>query len=469
MNFVEWFKEKFKTLEHKDTIKERALMFDQVAQQISEWSYAESDRPYFTTFFLETGQLYGLFNKRDSLFKAGIDIDTDGETVVLGDMVPVVHEFTPVQRSSFTIMRQADGRVRFFMVAGTAIINRVNEIDSTKLYDDMIQRAEDDKFYPALDFYHLGEVNPRFEFGTFDFLAREGVVYLGSGLFEEDHPLSDATIRAVEAKGDDWGASIEYYRPKNRGIEYVTLRQGLEIAVFTEGLNTRISILPEEDCASWFTGLKTGENIMDAKKKRALKKLFADDVEGFEEFMEEIEDVNQTVKDKKLISRTSEQGSTSLPVGDKQPATPTNVVMPVAPAPPVSSAPTTASSEAQPIELDDTVLQEIVKIAKAQTDTEVVATVTRSLETITATLTGITEAQTNLLAAFNGMQERINELEKDEDVKQRKYIEELPSKKTINKVTYRPKKDVESEPVALTAAEQASKVLSNIPKAGGLK
>ena len=139
-------------------------MFDQVAQQLMEWTYAEPGRPYFMTFYLERGQLYGLFNDRGQLSRAALDLDSDGQTLTVGNMEPVIHEFTPISRSGFTTVRQADGRIRFFMIAGTAIINRVGEIDSTKLYDDMIRRADETGFYPKLDFYHLGGIDPQFEF-----------------------------------------------------------------------------------------------------------------------------------------------------------------------------------------------------------------------------------------------------------------------------------------------------------------
>ena len=192
MNIIKRIAQILKPIEQPEPA-ERALMFDQVAQQLMEWTYEEPGRPYFMTFYLEQGALCGLFNDAGQLSRAAIDVDSDGQTLMVGAMQPVVHEFTPIARSGFYTVRQADGRTRFFMVAGTAIINRVGEIDSTKLYDDMIRRAEETGFYPKLDFYHLGEIDPLFEFGQFDYLAREGVVYVGSGLFDEGHPLTSAT------------------------------------------------------------------------------------------------------------------------------------------------------------------------------------------------------------------------------------------------------------------------------------
>ena len=59
MNIIKRIAQILKPIEQPEPT-ERALMFDQVAQQLMEWTYAESGRPYFMTFYLEQGALYGL-------------------------------------------------------------------------------------------------------------------------------------------------------------------------------------------------------------------------------------------------------------------------------------------------------------------------------------------------------------------------------------------------------------------------
>lgn len=426
---------------------ERALMFDQVAQQLMEWTYEEPGRPYFMTFYLEQGALYGLFNDAGQLSRAAIDVDSDGQTLTIGNMEPVIHEFTPIARSAFYTVRQADGRTRFFMVAGTAIINRVGEIDSTKLYDDMIRRAEETGYYPKLDFYHLGEIDPLFEFGQFDYLAREGVVYVGSGLFDESHPLTVATERALKRNAEKWGASIEYYRPQNRGIEYVDLGNGLEIAAYTEGLNTRISLLPEVAAAAWFTSMFMEKRNMDEKKLKALRELFEGDEAGFNAFVAKLTNVNKEVRDQGLVFRSADQ-----PAGEQaqteQPATET-------------------PAQDTVIELDDAAIAEIVKVARTQFESEVLTTVTGNLNTITANLAKLTEGQTALLAAFNGMQERIAVLEQGDEEKQRTWLNDLPARAQGQmRVTYRPRVERAETGQPLTSADQAATVLNGLPKVG---
>lgn len=446
MNIIKRIAQMLKPIEQPEPT-ERALMFDQVAQQLMEWTYEEPGRPYFMTFYLEQGALYGLFNDAGQLSRADIDVDSDGQTLTIGNMEPVIHEFTPIARSAFYTVRQADGRTRFFMVAGTAIINRVGEIDSTKLYDDMIRRAEETGYYPKLDFYHLGEIDPLFEFGQFDYLAREGVVYVGSGLFDEGHPLTVATERALKRNAEKWGASIEYYRPQNRGIEYVDLGNGLEIAAYTEGLNTRISLLPEVAAAAWFTSMFMEKRNMDERKLKALRELFEGDEAGFNAFVAKLTNVNKEVRDQGLIFRSADQ-----PAGEQaqteQPATET-------------------PSQDTVIELDDAAIAEIVKVARSQFESEVLTTVTGNLNTITANLAKLTEGQTALLAAFNGMQERIAVLEQDDEAKQRTWLNDLPAKaQGQTRVTYRPRVERAETGQPLTSADQAATVLNGLPKVG---
>lgn len=455
MNVIKRIAQLLKPVEQPEPLVEveRALMFDQVAQQLEAWTYAELGRPWFMTFYLERGQLYGLFNDHGQLSRAGIDVDSDGQTLIVGNMEPVIHEFSPIARSGFYTIRQADGRTRFFMIAGTAIINRVGEIDSTKLYDDMIRRAEETDFYPKLDFYHLGEADPSFEFGQFDYLAREGVVYVGSGLFEVGHPLTVATERALKQQPEEWGASIEYYRPQNRGIEYVDLGNGLEIAAYTEGLNTRISLLPESAAAAWFTGMNLEKRNMDERKMKALRDLFGDDEKGFNAFVAQLTNVNQEVRDQGLVFRTADQPAVATPATEQPVAT---------------EQPAAQTTQDTVVELDDEAMAAIVRIARAQFESEVMTAVTANLNTVTATLTKLMEGQTALLASFNGMQERITTLEQDDETKQRTWLNDLPARaQGGTRVTYRPRVErADSLALPRTSEDQATVVLNGLPKVG---
>jgi len=437
-------------------LKTRSVMLEELSQQIYTWTYAEHDRPYFHTFYMEQGTLYGLFNGKGMLFRATVDVDADGQTLVLGELEPVIHQFTPVERSGFTVIRQADGQHRFFCIAATAILNRVGEIDSTLLFDDMIQRAEQFDYYPKLDFWHLGEYDPIFEFGQFDFLAREGVTYVGSGLLDPTNPLSACMIRAVAEEPGEWGASIEYYRPQNRGMEFVDLSGGVSIVAYTEGLNTRISFLPESAAAAFLTDFTVEKREMNDKKKKALRELFGNDGD-YEAFLAKLTGVNTEVEKRGLISRSTDGGSTTEPTAETTPAAGT------------TSTETAPAGEAQQpvVELDDTAIQAIVGVARGQFE-EVFRGIGESLTTLLTKVEALEKGFTSTNATVNGMQERLNALSADDETKQREWKADLPTHlRTATRITYRPSKDAESVPAAEpTVEEQAASVLNKLPKVG---
>lgn len=409
-----------------EELKERAVTIDKLTTQAQEWSMGEG-RPWFMTFYIDRGVIYGLFGSGAKLFRAALDWDA-AENLIVGELESVLTQFTPVSENAFTIMRQADGSLRFFMVAGTAVLNRVGQIDSTRLYDDMIARAKDTGFYPTLDYWHLGGVDPLFEFGQFDFLAREGVCYVGSGILDQGHPLTQAALAAVQREPGKWGASIEYYRPLSRGLEYLQLGEELEVAVFTEGLNTRISLLPEAAAAAWYTSFNT-EHVMRQADLEKLRQLFGEDKDGYDRFVAGLQRTNTEVAAQGLIARSAEETTEE----------------------PAAEAPETGV-----IELDDAAIEAITRQAAA---------------TMTAQFAPITEALGKLettLAAFNarlnGMDERLGAIETDESVKRQTWVNDLPAQRNPGtKVTYRPR-EAHADPTQPVKADvQAKKVLATIP------
>jgi len=414
-----------------EEIKERAVTIDKLAMQAQEWSM-EEDRPWFMTFYIDRGLIYGLFGRGADLYRAALDWD-EAENLIVGELESVLTQFTPVSENPFTIMRQADGQLRFFMVAGTAVLNRVGQIDSTRLYDDMIARAHDTGFYPTLDYWHLGGVDPLFEFGQFDFLAREGVCYVGSGILNPGHPLTTAALHAVQREPGKWGASIEYYRPLERGLEYLQLGEELEVAVFTEGLNTRISLLPEAAAAAWYTSFNT-EHVMRQADLEKLKQLFGEDKDGYSRFVAGLQRTNQEVADQGLIARSATETET-----------PTE---------------TPATTPAGVVELDDTAIEAITRQAATA--------MTAQLSPLTEALGKITGAMEALNARLNGMDERLGAVEADESVKREVWVNDLPSQRNgVTTVTYRPRQAHAADPTQPVKADvQADKVLGTLPKVG---
>lgn len=251
--------------------------------------------------------LFSIVAQSGKLYSVPLTIQQ--ESITLGEWTQVKEEFTPVQQNRFFVRRQQDGSYRWTAIAATSVLNRVGAIDSQKLFDSFIELATKRNKYPRLDFYHYGETDPEvWEFGTADFLARDGVCYLASGLFDEGHPLAEATIRASEAGEDNWGCSIEFYAYVEP--EKILIDPEVTVPVYNEGENTRISVVLEEDAAGLFTRLGVKEGVtrtMDKNTRNALEKLFGDNTDGLQEFLDQFEegvdDVNQRVKNDKLIHR----------------------------------------------------------------------------------------------------------------------------------------------------------------------
>lgn len=275
-----------------------------------EWSYP------IDVFVDDDGKsLFAIVAQSGKLYQVPLTVSQDELT--LGDWVQVKEEFTPITQNRFSVRRQKDGTYRWLCIAGTTVLNRVGEIDSSDLFDSFVERAEKTGKYPRVDFYHLGELNPKaWEFGTADYLAREGVCYIASGTFDNDHPLARATIKACEDNPDLWGNSIEFYAYSEP--EIILADPEVRIPVYKDGENTRISVVLEEDAAGLFTRIGVNEEVkraMDAKTKEVLGTLFGDDTDGLQSFIDSFEEnvdgVNQRVKNDKLIHRAKTTGATS--------------------------------------------------------------------------------------------------------------------------------------------------------------
>src|SRR5690606_11122517 len=156
----------------------------------------DRQRPYMylaQIYIDDEGKHYALFSREARLYRAALTLDS-GE-VLDGELVEVEQEFTPVNRSNVVLRELPSGDIRFFLVAAAPVANRVGHIDRTTRFDNMVRRAQELDFYPRLDVYHLGGLDPAFEFGEFDLLARDGVTYIASGVMDGSHPLTQAVLR----------------------------------------------------------------------------------------------------------------------------------------------------------------------------------------------------------------------------------------------------------------------------------
>jgi len=149
-------------------------------------------------------------------------------------------------------------------------------------------------------FYHLGE---EFRTGQADFLAREGNLYITSGVYD-DSELAHREIAARQKNPDYWGDSIGFWvtEPPEK------LQVGdAEIPVYTRGINYEISTLPEEHAASWLTNYTSIQEVtrqMNEKQKEIFRnELFDGDEDAADEFLNNLEGVNLSIKQSGQITR----------------------------------------------------------------------------------------------------------------------------------------------------------------------
>ena len=79
-------------------------------------------------------------------------------------------------------------------------------------------------------------------------------------------------------------------------------------------------------------------------------------------------------------------------------------------------------------------METIARAVAINMETDLLTTMTSNLEKVTATLAKLMEGQSNLLASFNGMDERLGAIEVEEEEKQRTWLTDLPIKKSVKVV-----------------------------------
>jgi len=288
----------------------RATPLSSVYMQVQEQLMAAMPDlyPFLTDLYDDNGQMIGIVSMAGKLYRTPIAID--GTSAMAGPLEEVETFFLPA-RGRLSIIRQADGGVRWFAQAASAVLNRVSEIDSRQLFDSFVTRAAETNEYPALRFYHT----PGLDFGRADWLARDGYLYLASGVLDMAHPLAGALVDAVEQGRGEWGCSIGFLADESQLVE---IAEGVRVPVYTAGVNREISVLPEGDAASWYTAIGLEVTRMQKNVRDALVKLFGDEAKA-DEFIAGVDETNRSIEDKGLITRQEPEATPGTPDPDGAP------------------------------------------------------------------------------------------------------------------------------------------------------
>lgn len=388
------------------------------------------------------GDTFAVASKRGKLYQ--IPVMMEGDNVSFGEWREVVEEFRPAIAARTIVRQQPDGRYRWLSISATSVLNRVGEIDSAALFDSFIEHVRETGEYPIRDFYHLGKSA---RIGQSDFLARDGVAYINSGLFD-DTPIANAIARDHIENPDYWGDSITYLPTSSP--EMMDLR-GVEIPVYKTGIHRATATLPETKAASWFTNteitevMRMREDILQELERLKESAGLSDD--DFNAFINAVDGVNREADG--LIHRENEQAEADAAESEIEGE---------------------QEQEREQESESEFVLDESAVAAIGEQFSAMLEPLQQELATLKEQIAGMTErmakAEKDIQTSVGAIDRRIQSLEGAEKVRQ----DDTPRNQKM-RVTYRPRmanapENIGDNASAGTMADVAEDTLSNLPSYG---
>ena len=429
--------------------QERSMSINDLFMQVWALLQVNHTDAYINDLYVdENGATFAVVTSRGKLYRAAVEVADN--TVSVGELQEVVIEFVP--RSRMSIIR-SNGQVRALIVAASAVLNRVGEIDSRDLFDSFAEHIERTGQHPEYGFYHLWEEEHGFgdfRLGVVDWVGREGNLYLASVLFD-DTELARAAIKSIEDDPDYWGNSIGFMASGN-DCDLLDTGGGVTIPVYKRGRNHEISLLPEKRAAAWFTRVDIAQEraiVMNEKEREAFLKLFSGNEEQAERFLASARAVDRSITEQGLITRQKQGDADSdeeedAPEGEQE-----------------KGAPTTVTLEPLTIELDEEAASEIATLV-LESDT-----VRALVGNIQALQTEVDELKRSLSAERQQTASRLASLEETDDQKRARYQEDMPRKGT-QRATFRPREQRRDSGPAPTPEQEEEAIvgnaLSKIPK-----
>lgn len=465
-NILEWVRSQLGALFHSADEQLRAVSMGAIYTQVQEDIYEYNPWAYIMDIFQDdAGALFAVVAQDGKLYRVDFTVDAANGDVTMGQWVEVMQEFVPTGRT-LKIVRQADGKYRGFLISSTTVLNRVGEIDSTKLHNALNTRAVETNLYPFIDFFHLGDA---WKIGQTDFLGLDENVAIASFLFD-DTPLGRAMVKAYEADPEYWGASISYYPIGDPEILRIN---NVEIPVYNDGRYDSITLCPEKAAASLFTTLRAKEvTRMNKTLIEAMMKLAGEDEEVkkmVSAFIEQVDETNRTITERGLIRRNAEENSETPADAPVDTIANTDTEDGESEAGTVQ-VPADAVQEAGEVVLDEAAFTAITEhIFGSELWKNALAPLTTAIETLTATVQGLQAAQTEARTRTSEIDQRLSAVEATDEQKQKVWEADLSrrTKRTLN-VTYRPS---QPNPVAdpqangkPNFAEIAAGTLANLKK-----
>lgn len=268
----------------------------------SEFTY-----PYILEYMRSGDGDYIVVTDNGKLYRMSVGVTDD--TVVLGDPVEVQVQYVevPASRSRAFVRRDANGVLKFYGIASSAVLNRVGEIDSTKFFDHIEENYENQEEPAYMTFLHLGET---FRFGEVKKVFRYEKFLIIAGDVDESTVIGSRIAEQLgENPDNEWGISIGFRATEEP--ERVRIG-GTEILVFNRGTLIECSILKENSAASYFTTIASvrSENMgftREKAKEALLEFLGADAESDVEGLLDEANVRNRKIEDEGMITREAEE------------------------------------------------------------------------------------------------------------------------------------------------------------------
>ncbi|MBD3268490.1 hypothetical protein GF373_17620 [bacterium] len=205
---------------------------------------------------------------------------------------------SPQEKSGFFVTKDAKtGRPRWTAISSTAFVDRENQIVSREGIRKSIERADQNKTYGDLTYWHTP-----IKLGECDYQAQHGVCLVESGLFD-DTPVGRAAAKSLSGPvGEKWGTSIEFLPLKS--IEDVVIKGRHVDTIWQDFQIIRRSPVPQEFAAANHTRIYVKGARMNEAKAQALQELLGPDLAA--SVLESVEHIDKETADPEAVFKSAE-------------------------------------------------------------------------------------------------------------------------------------------------------------------
>lgn len=235
--------------------KTRAIPLHLIREQawiaLDEYSQnGEMEYPYLYEAYMDEGENYYIVFDEGAAYRMNFTVNGGDANFDAPQKIMFTH--TPVENTRFKVVRAKsgdyEGKLIWYGVACSNVVNRDGEIDSSLLFDSLVENFETYEHDVTLRFYH--EDDEKFFLGDVLGIERSDNLLLAWGTLDEQHELANYVSKGINS--GEYGMSIGYFPTKQ---DRMKIDKDVEIQVFDEGVLIEISMLKADDAAAPFTKL----------------------------------------------------------------------------------------------------------------------------------------------------------------------------------------------------------------------